>query len=81
MQPPALLLGLGYPVAAAVVTRFVPVVREGRWRWLAAHHAGMAAIVAGWALRGEPVPAALNASWLATSSVWYLVGRRRPAAT
>ncbi|HEV2810895.1 MAG TPA: hypothetical protein VGV93_10935, partial [Acidimicrobiales bacterium] len=66
--------GVGYPVAIGVIARFVPVVRERRWRWLAAHHAGVLAIVAGWGLRGEALTAAFNASWLAASSLWYAVG-------
>ena len=75
------LLGAGYPVAAVVVVRFVPVVRERRWRWLVAHHAGVVAIVAGWATMGKAVPAALNAGWLGVSSLWYARGAAgtRPA--
>ncbi|CAN5233409.1 hypothetical protein BH24ACT1_BH24ACT1_07290 [soil metagenome] len=80
MQPQAVLFGVGYPVAIGVIARFVPVVRKRRWRWLAAHHAGVVAIVAGWALRGEAPAAAANASWLAASSLWYaLGGRDQPA--
>ncbi len=71
------LLGFGYPVSIAVISRFVPVVRERRWRWLAVHHAGMAAIVAGWATAGNLPAAAVNSAWLATSSVWYALGGRR----
>ena len=74
MQPEAVLFGVGYPVAVGVIARFVPVVRERRWRWLAAHHAGVLAIVAGWALRGEASAAAANASWLVASSLWYALG-------
>lgn len=80
MQPEAVLLGVGYPVAIGVLTRFVPVVRERRWPWLAAHHAAVLAIVAGWALRGEAPAAAVNASWLAASSLWYAVGGREQPA-
>ncbi|MGH9188844.1 MAG: hypothetical protein ACRD0Q_02240 [Acidimicrobiales bacterium] len=59
-----------------MITRFVPVVRERRWRWLAVHHVAVAAIVAGWAVRGEPSAVATNATWLVASSIWYAVGRR-----
>ena len=70
----ALLLVAGYAATVPVVARFVPVVRERRWRWLLVHHAGVAAIVAGWALRGRPPAAAVNAAWLVASSAWYAAG-------
>jgi hypothetical protein len=44
---------------------------------LAAHHLGVAAVVTGWALRGEAPAAAVNASWLVASSLWYVLGDRR----
>jgi hypothetical protein len=79
VRPELVLFGLGYPVALGVIARFVPVVRQRRLAWLAAHHAGVVAIVAGWALRGDAAPVAVNASWLAASSLWYAKGsRRRP---
>ena len=74
------LLAVGYPVTLAVLIRFVPVVRERRSRWLAVHHCGVVAIVAGWALRGEPTAAAVNAAWLVASSAWYVMGGRRQPA-
>ena len=77
MQPEAVLFGVGYPVAVGVIARFVPVVRQRRWPWLAAHHLGVAAVVTGWALRGEAPAAAVNASWLVASSLWYALGDRR----
>ena len=64
-------------MAGAVLTRWLAVVREGRWRWLAVHHAGVAAIVAGWAVRREPVGVVLNGGWLALATAWFLLGRRR----
>ena len=80
MQPEVVLFGVGYPVAIGVIARFVPVVRQRRWPWLAVHHAGVVAVVAGWALRGEAFAATINASWLAASSLWYaLGGKDRPA--
>ena len=70
------LFGLGYPASVAVVSRFVPVVRERRWRWLAVHHLAVAAIIAAWATRREGVPVAVNSTWLVASSAWYVLGRR-----
>jgi hypothetical protein len=71
------LFGLGYPVSIAVISRFVPVVREQRWRWLAAHHAGVTAVIAAWALKGRAPAVALNGAWLVTSSIWYVLGSQR----
>ena len=76
---PALLFGVGYPVSIAVISRFAAVVRERRWRWLLVHHAGVVAIIAGWALRRQGVGVGLNGSWLVASSLWFaLGGPRRP---
>ena len=66
----------GYPLAIAVIVRWVPVVREQRVRWLAAHHAGVVAIVAGWAIEGRWPSVAVNAAWLAISTAWYVVAGR-----
>ena len=71
------LFGFGYPAAIGVITRFVPVVRERRWRWLAVHHLGMAAIIAGCLSRRTTVGVVGNAAWLVASSVWYAAGGRR----
>lgn len=73
----SVLLAAGYPASVAVISRFVPVVRERRWPWLVVHHLGVAAIVAGWALKGRTPAVAFNAAWLVTSTVWYLAGGRR----
>ncbi len=75
------LFGVGYPVSVVVISRFVPVVRERRWRWLVAHHLGVAAIIAGWALEGRHSAVAFNGAWLAASSAWYLLGGRRAGAS
>ena len=69
-----LLLLVGYALAVPVVVRWVPVVRERRWRWFVAHQAGMTAIVAGWALRGTYPAAAANGAWLAAAAAWYARG-------
>ena len=70
------LFGFGYPASIAVVTRFVPVVRERRWRWLAVHHMGVVALIVAWATRREAVGVAVNSIWLVVSSAWYVLGRR-----
>ena len=66
----------GYPTAVALLTRFVPVVRERRVRWFLAHEAGMAAITGGWVLRGDNRAAAVNGTWLVLAAVWYALGGR-----
>lgn len=71
------LFGVGYPVSVVVISRFVPVVRQQRWPWLLAHHLGVVAVMAGWALAGRASAVAFNGAWLVTSSVWYVLGRRR----
>lgn len=74
------LFGFGYPTSILVISRFGSVVRERRWRWLAVHHLGVAAIVAGWASRGSAGAAFTNVAWLLASSAWYGLGGRRRAA-
>ena len=75
------MFGFGYPAAAGVIARFVPVVRERRWWWLVVHHLGMAAIIAGCVSRRTTIGVAGNSAWLVVSSLWYLVGgRRAPSA-
>ena len=70
------LFVFGYPVSIAVILRFVPVVRERRMRRLVAHDLAVAAIVAGWALKGDRRAVAINASWLVAANVWYALGAR-----
>src|SRR5438874_2451166 len=45
------LFAIGYPVAIVVIIRWLPVVRERRLPWFAAHEAAVSAIVVGQALR------------------------------
>lgn len=71
------LFAFGYPTSIVVIARFVPVVRQRRWKWLAAHHLAVAAIVAGWVLKGDRRAVAVNSSWFVASTVWYAVGARR----
>ena len=73
------LFVFGYPVSIAVILRFVPVVRERRMKWLVAHDLAVAAIVAGWALKGDGPAVAINASWFVAANVWYALGGRRRA--
>lgn len=75
------MLAFGYPTSIVVIVRWLPVVRERRWRWVIAHHAGVAAIVAGWAIKGNTRGVVVNAAWLTVSSVWFALGRRRHAST
>lgn len=76
-----LLFAFGYPAATAVIIRFVPVVRERRLGWLAVHHLGMAAIIAGCASKGTAFGVAVNSTWLVASTAWYAAGGRRTPAT
>ena len=73
------LFAFGYPISIVVILRFVPVVRERRLKWLIAHDLAVAAIVAGWALKGDRRAVAINASWLVAANVWYVLGGRRRA--
>jgi hypothetical protein len=70
------LFVFGYPTSIVVIARFVPVVRERRWKWLAVHDLGVAAIVAGWALKGDPRAVVINSTWLVAANVWYALGGR-----
>jgi hypothetical protein len=73
------LFAIGYPVSITVIVRWIPVVRERRIRWFVAHELAVAAIVAGWALRGDGGAVAINATWLVIAAAWYGVSgvRRR----
>jgi hypothetical protein len=55
----------------------VPVVRERRTRWFAVHQAGVAAIVTGWALRGDVRAVTVNGVWFVVAAAWYALGGRR----
>jgi hypothetical protein len=71
------LFAFGYPASIAVVSRFVPVVRERRWKWLAVHHLGMAAIIAGCVSKRTTIGVLGNTGWLVLSTAWYAAGGRR----
>ena len=74
------LFAFGYPVSIVVILRFVPVVRERRWKWFLAHQLAVAAIVTGWVLKGDRRAVAINSSWFVASTVWYALGGRRRAS-
>jgi hypothetical protein len=75
------LFVFGYPTSIAVLTRWIPVVREQRTRWFVAHELAVGAIVAGWVLRHDTQAVTINASWLVVGTAWYFAaGRRRARA-
>jgi hypothetical protein len=74
------LFAFGYPISIVVILRFVPVVRERRMKWLIAHDLAVAAIVVGWALKGDRRAVAINTAWLVAANLWYAVGGRRARA-
>lgn len=71
------LFAFGYPVAIGVLARWIPVVRERRTRWFAAHEAAVSAIVVGHALRPDLRGVIINGAWLAAGTAWYALGGRR----
>jgi hypothetical protein len=73
------LFVIGYPVAIAVIVRWIPVVRERRWKWFAAEEGATACIVAGQAIGGSIPGIAINSAWFVVAAVWYALGGRRRA--
>jgi len=71
------LFVIGYPVAILIIARWVPVVREQRWRWFWTHQAAVAAIVAGHALLDRPSAVIINATWFVVAAGWFLVAGAR----
>ncbi len=72
MSPVAIaLFVVGYPVAIAVIIRWMPVMRERRTTWFAVHTLAMIAIVAGQALNGRTIGIVINGTWLVSSVLWY----------
>ena len=74
------LFAFGYPTSIAVISRWLPVVRERRTAWFVAHEAAVAAIVAGWALKRDPMAVTINSTWLVVAAAWYLAAGRRAVA-
>lgn len=73
---PIVLFAFGYPVSIAVIAFFKPVVRERRAAWFAAHQAAVAAIVAGWSIRGQVSAALVNGAWFVVAAAWWILGGR-----
>ena len=71
------LFAFGYPVAIVVIAPYVPVVRQRRARWFAAHEAAVSAVVAGHALRSDARAVVVNGAWLVAGTAWYALGGRR----
>lgn len=71
------LLVIGYPVAIVVIARWIPVVRERRTAWFAAHQAAVVAIVVGHALGDRTSAIVINGAWLVVATIWYGLGGRR----
>lgn len=70
---------MGYPLAVAVIVRWLSVVREQRIRWFAIHAAAVAAIVAGWVIDHRWSAVAINGTWLVISVLWFVTAGRRQA--
>ncbi len=77
-EPLAAALHLaGYPVACAVIARFVPVVRDRHGAWFTAHQAAMVAICVGWAVAGSWAQAVANGLWVVGAAAWWRRAGRR----
>jgi hypothetical protein len=63
---------VGYPAALVVIVRWIPVVRRRLFSLFLLHQAGMAAIVAGWALVPRWIGVAGNGTWFVVAGAWYL---------
>jgi hypothetical protein len=73
------LFVIGYPVAIAVIVRWIPVVRERRWKWFVAEEGATACIVAGQAIGGSIPGVVINFAWFVVAAFWYALGGRRQA--
>ena len=67
------LFAVGYPVAVVVIVRWLPVVRERRVSWFAAHEAAVSAIVVGQALRMRARGVIINGAWLVIAALWWVL--------
>jgi hypothetical protein len=74
------LFAFGYPTSIVVLTRWLPVIREQRTRWFVAHELAVAAIVAGWIIKRDPMAVGINGSWLVLAAIWYVAAGRRARA-
>lgn len=73
---PTVLFAFGYPVAVVVIAFFKRVVRERKLAWFASHQVAMAAIVAGWSIRGRASPVVVNGIWFVVAAAWWVLGGR-----
>lgn len=74
----SVLLVIGYSMALGVLARLRPVLAERRVRWFLALEAATASIIAGWLLRGRPLPAVLNGAALVGFAIaWFVTGQRQ----
>lgn len=71
---------VAYPIAVMVIVRWVPVVRERRWRWFLEHQVAVAVIVIGHATAGRASAVVINGTWFVVAAIWYSLGGRRKAA-
>lgn len=74
----AVLFIVGYPVAIVVILRWLPVLRERRIGWFAAHEGAVTAIVVGHALRRRVSGVVINGGWLVMAALWWLLAGRHP---
>lgn len=72
------LLVVGYAVATPLTLRVLRIAWRREGAQMLALEAGTAAVVAGWALRGEALPAWMNAGFgVGFAATWVAVGRVR----
>jgi hypothetical protein len=78
---PTALLVIGYVLSvpfSIFLPGFLRLWRRREPALLVIEELGVAAIVAGWALRGERIPALLNAGWgVGLLVAWVREGRKR----
>ncbi len=77
MDPALPFLIVGYPLSIAMLTRWLPIVRQQRARWFLAHEIGVACIVTGWLIRGRNRGVVINGAWLVSATLWYVLAGRR----
>lgn len=68
---------IAYPLAIMVIVRWVPVVRERRWRWFVEHQVAVGVIVIGHATAARWSAVVINGTWFIVAAIWYMLGGRR----
>lgn len=71
------LFVVGYPVSIVCIARWLPIVRQQRFGWFAAHQLAVGCIVLGWVLRDATAAVAVNGTWWVVAAIWFAIGRRR----